>query len=211
MRKISFLLMSLGFVSIFFFGNVVRADIDSHGSFGMRPGDFNCTDWWLVYDVTSGTKVKDSVLVQNLSDSEITLSLDAVDAYNDTVNPDIFLMKSSGEVKNHIGKWIVLEQTSLTLAPREEREVGFTLDVPKEGVVTGDRFIGAVVASSSPAVQPNDGFGVAIGISIGQRVYVNIVEESQVNVKTASQPMYYVVPVAVVVLIGGMLFLQRKR
>jgi hypothetical protein len=92
--------------------------------------------------LTPGVKAKDKVAVENLTKKTLTLDLYAADGY--TTPEGGFALEPSFKPKVHMGAWIHLPVTSVTIPPLSGYLVPFTYD-PPANVAPGD-YAGGIVA-----------------------------------------------------------------
>jgi hypothetical protein len=138
--------------------------------FGLRPSLYGKTTLekgHFQYAVNAGAKVQDAVEVLNLTDEDLKVELypaDLEQSPGGAVSPT-----QAADETDAVGKWMDLERSSVTLAPKAKKYVSFTVDVPK-GVRPGD-YLGAVVGSVETQKAVN-GLTVESRVALTARVRV---------------------------------------
>lgn len=126
---------------------------------------------WFLYDLPAGESKRDSLTIKNDSDTAAAVSLYAVDST--TNNMGEFALEEEKDSRDRIGKWIVLEENRLTLQPREEKQVGFTISIP-EDAPAGESSGGIIIQKDLSEAQKNTTSGFVISTRIGIRVYETV-------------------------------------
>ncbi|HMR49357.1 MAG TPA: hypothetical protein PKE40_07120 [Arachnia sp.] len=121
-------------------GAVVHADDGiawtvAAGDDGSRRANF-------AYEVAPGGRVEDTWVVGNAGTEKLTLQVYAADAFT-TTSGDLDLVPG-GEVSEGVGVWVQPSVTELVLAPGDEKEVTFALEVPADAA-PGD-YAGGIVS-----------------------------------------------------------------
>lgn len=119
------------------------------------------------YTMDPGETLRDAMVVTNSGDEVLTLDVVAADAYTtDTGQLDLL---PSDAVSVDVGAWITLDATTVTVAPGESAEVGFTVSVPADAT-PGDHTGG--VATSYVSQQA--GSTVALDRRLGSRMHIRV-------------------------------------
>ncbi len=86
------------------------------------------------YSINSWDSKSGKVKVSNNSDSAMTLYTSKEDfiAWDETGTPKFVKPEDQTSPELSLANWIKLEEENLTLAPKETREVKFTISVPKD-------------------------------------------------------------------------------
>ncbi len=150
----------------------------STGSMGILPAhpdpSIPLSSSWFLYEVDPGATIEDAVQISNPGDKSTKLKLEGLDAgMNDDGG---FGLASSSEENEDIGKWITLESSEISLAPKEKKIVKFTVNVPLDADV-GDHIGGlAVYKMSDVADETVKAGGASVGIStrVGARIYLTV-------------------------------------
>lgn len=95
------------------------------------------------YELDAGASRKDSFVVTNLGVKEISLAIYGADGV--TSGTGALDLLPAAEPSKNIGAWVKVSKPRLTLAPGEQAEVDFTLDVPATAE-PGD-YVGGLVSS----------------------------------------------------------------
>ncbi len=121
-------------------------------------------------DADPGATLKDSLFLKNIGDQPATLTLYPTDARNnDKGELELF---AAAEKPTDIGTWIELEKDEITLKPREEAKIPFTLKVP-EGAEPGDHTGGLVSSYLAPSTDAN-GQAVLLDQRLASRVALRV-------------------------------------
>ena len=108
------------------------AGAQASGGIGGRPAnpqaDNPRTQSIFIFTMDEGKEQRDAVLVSNNSDTEQTIELYAVDGI--VTNTGAYTCAQQSEAKQDVGSWVKLEESTVTLAPGESEEVGFSIAAP---------------------------------------------------------------------------------
>lgn len=126
------------------------------GSIGGRPANPTDTNKRtrsiFVHTIDFGKSVEEGVLIVNNSDSKQTANVYAVDAT--ITSSGSLTCKQRVEDKKDVGSWIDVAQSTITLNPRSEKIIPFTISVPNKKVDVGEHN-GCIVIE--PVVDEADG------------------------------------------------------
>ncbi len=155
-----------------------------------NPDIYSGNQSWFRYYQSPGTVIKDSVILRNIGNETETISLYATDATSNQVGS--FTPKMQEEEQKGIGLWTKLEKTSVTLAPKENIEVKFEINVPQD--ITPGQYFGSIIneeVSDSPCdevltVSGNCQGNIQIRTRTGNRVYLTIPGQVNENIKLNS-------------------------
>lgn len=111
-------------------------------SWGINPGGDEERSSFS-YELEAGQSLEDSFEITNYGTTPLDLSVYGADGLT-SPNGALELLPAT-ESSSHIGAWISVDSPSLTLAPGEETEVGFTVNIPDE-VEPGD-YVGGMISS----------------------------------------------------------------
>jgi hypothetical protein len=118
-------------------------------AFGLRPATSDpsnpATQSYFVFGATPGQTIQSTVLVSNGGTLAGTVNLSSVDATTGATSGTVFLDTTTPP--QAVGAWIHLDQQHLTLAPGEQRTVGFTVTVPTDA--TAGQHVGGLVAEDA--------------------------------------------------------------
>lgn len=110
----------------------LHAFAEGGATFGLRPERYDparpLTRSYFIYEATQGQSFRDEIRVWNSGESEGTMRLYAVDATTGQTSGAVYQAQDSQ--RSGVGSWIQLEQSEITLAPGEERVIGFTVHIP---------------------------------------------------------------------------------
>ncbi len=98
----------------------------SFASFGVSPLKFE-------YDLNNFNVIQDKIKIINQSDSPITLYSSTEDfiAGDDSWNPKFIRPEDQVNAGYTLSNWIRVEDRNITLAPRESREINFSIQIPR--------------------------------------------------------------------------------
>ncbi|MGZ4317691.1 MAG: WxL protein peptidoglycan domain-containing protein, partial [Gaiellaceae bacterium] len=117
-------------------------------SFALRPLTYDpavpATKSYFVLAARAGSVIRDKVRIVNVGTAPGTVKLYAVDATTGQTSGTVYLGASSP--RRGVGRWVVLNDTQLTLQPNQSRVVSFTVRVPA-GSRSGDH-VGGIVAEN---------------------------------------------------------------
>ena len=142
---------------------------------------------WFVYEVDPGTTIEDTVRVINSSSNELKINLEGLDAFS--TQDGSFALTDDESRNQDIGKWITLAEKKLTLPPKSQMDIKFTVQVPVDAEV-GDHIGGITVQkdTTTPDATINAG-GATVGVTtrVGARMYLtvkgNIIRDLQLKAK----------------------------
>ncbi|MFC7219095.1 WxL protein peptidoglycan domain-containing protein [Streptomyces polyrhachis] len=134
---------------------------------GEQPGKI--TDFRLTAD--QGQVFQEKIAILNHTDAPKTFLVYAADAYN-TARDGGLAVKDMEEKQKGVGSWIELKRTKVTVAPKKEVEIPFTLTVPARAE-PGDH-VGAVLAMDEKTSKSETDSSVKVRRSVGTRVYVSV-------------------------------------
>jgi len=129
------------------------------------------TESWFIYDLDRGESKQDALILKNNSEEEISVRLYTVDSTTNNVGE--FSLESETDSRDEIGQWIKLSAESLTLAPKEERQIDFTITIPqnaRSGEISG----GIIVQKELTEEQKNATSGFVISTRLGIRIYETV-------------------------------------
>lgn len=151
-------------------GWVSSAAAADGSSVGVRPADPARS--WVTLTLRPGASQRTEAILVNLTDAPQHVRVGAADAI--TTADGAFTLAGDAEPRRGVGAWIVPDQTELDLGPREERRLGFSVDVPA-GAEPGDHAGGLLVRADPVTASPGpEGVAVAITERVGLRVYVDV-------------------------------------
>ncbi|MFJ7266755.1 WxL protein peptidoglycan domain-containing protein [Streptomyces sp. NPDC099050] len=143
---------------------------DRKSTFGVQPAGPKGPDArpHFSYGVTGGATTRDQIAIWNYGGEPLTLSVYASDAVN-TLDGGFDLLPA-GQAPKDAGSWIKLEKDQVTVPPKGNVIVPFTVTVPRD-VTPGDH-TGGIVASLAAGAQDGQGNKVKLDQRVGSRVYV---------------------------------------
>lgn len=128
------------------------------------------------YIVEPGFDYTDHLAVRNFSNEPLTLSLD-VRAAEQTLD-DAFTLRTDEGAEAPVSSWLDLERREITVEPRSDALVPFTLRVPTDAE-PGDH-AGGIIAILEP---PQGEAGVSMQVAVGARVYVRVAGPAEPGVR----------------------------
>ncbi|MFF3213487.1 WxL protein peptidoglycan domain-containing protein [Streptomyces sp. NPDC002886] len=143
---------------------------DRKSTFGVQPAGPKGPDAraHFSYGVTGGATTRDQIAVWNYGEQPLTLAVYASDAVN-TLDGGFDLLPA-GQAPKDAGSWIKLEKAKVTVPPKGNVIVPFTVTVPRD-VTPGDH-TGGIVASLAAGATDAQGNKVKLDQRVGARVYV---------------------------------------
>ncbi|MBU0648194.1 DUF916 domain-containing protein [Patescibacteria group bacterium] len=105
-------------------------------------GSNELTKHWFIYNLANGATHQDTVVIENMGDSDLSVKIYAVDAL--TTTEGAFALENEEEEKNDVGAWVNVEGSELDLGPREKGTVNFSITIP-EDASPGEHMGGIVV------------------------------------------------------------------
>ena len=141
-----FFLVILTFI---FFPFASRAiEIEGIGAEPAYPDpEIEHSDLYFIYNLDREETKKDGIKIFNISDKSIKVKLYPVDAV--VTMRGIFNPLLENAPRKDIGSWIELSVTKVTLEPKEERIIPFTITIPENAKV-GDHLGALVVEKDEP-------------------------------------------------------------
>jgi len=127
---------------------------------------------WFTYEMEPGESITDTLVVTNNQNTTQSFYIYPADLSASTDGG--FAIKQRKEEMKDIGKWIELEETEVTLAPRSSQKIAFTLTVPNNEKIDVGEHAGGIAIEEKPAEENNSQQGIVIHKRVGTRVYVTI-------------------------------------
>ncbi|GGR96680.1 hypothetical protein Snoj_59280 [Streptomyces nojiriensis] len=148
---------------------------DRKSTFGVQPAGPREPDAraHFSYGVTGGAGLRDQIAVWNYGDEPLTVAVYASDAVN-TADGGFDLLPG-GQAPKDAGSWIKLEKDTVTVPPKANVIVPFTLAVPRDAT-PGDHTAG-IVATLAGGGQDAQGNKVRLDQRVGTRVYLRLAGE----------------------------------
>jgi WxL interacting protein linking bacterial and host surfaces len=123
----------------------------SAGGIGLRPAHFDPADpstrAYFKPKVAPGGTFTDEVVVSNTSDAAIDLLVAGVDGLTAQTTGAVYANRQ--DPVKRAGAWVTPAAATLTVQPRSEKTMGFTVRVPA-GVVPGDHLAGIAFENAHP-------------------------------------------------------------
>jgi hypothetical protein len=168
-------LVLLGAALALFWTTTAAADGGS-ASFGLRPATADpgnpATQGYFVFDAAAGQTIQSTMLVRNGGTVAGTANLYAVDATTGATSGTVF--RDTTTPARAVGAWIHLDQQRLTLAPGEQRTVGFTVTIPASAAA-GQHVGGLVAEDAAPPPSTASGsFHVNVRTLVQTAVQINL-------------------------------------
>jgi len=124
------------------------------------------------FTMQPGDKQQGTVKVINLTSNPTDIMFYGADAVSSTVS---FSASSYNDKQNTIGKWLIFNPNTITLQPRETRDIPFTIQLPAS--TPPGIYAGAIAASSLPqgtSNAQNNTMGINVLTRIILKVYVTV-------------------------------------
>ena len=146
-----------------------------------NPDLYNNNLSWFRYYQYPGKTIKDSLVLRNIGTEEETVKLYATDANVNQAGS--FSPKMEDEEQQGIGKWLILSEKEVTLAPSESREISFEIHLPQS--IAPGQYFGSIIneqltenlcdnsvtANDLPVNCPGD---IQVKTRTGNRIYLTI-------------------------------------
>ncbi len=120
-------------------------------------------------EIEPGAKQSASVLVKNLGNGPVTLSLYGVDATQSAQGT--FALTTQSAEQRHVGRWIKFEKNEITVPPGEEIPVPFLIDIPK--TATPGSYAGGIAVEDKGNNEPTPAAEVS-SVTVSSRFIVKI-------------------------------------
>lgn len=156
------------------------AHAEEGASFGLRPVRYDpnvpATQSYFIYDATPGQTIRDEVQVTNTGSATGTVRLYAADAQTAATSGAVY--GSADDPGQKVGSWITLDAQEVTLAPGEERVVGFTIVIPAD--IRPGQHLGGLVAQDTEVTRGSEGGVLQINMQtrVVTAVQINIPGET---------------------------------
>lgn len=145
---------------------------DGLAAYPTNPDPNNpATQSWFIYNLDRGVTKEDSLTIKNSSDEKQTLKIYAVDAT--TNNMGGFALETETDSRDSIGKWIHLEEDTVTLEAQEKKDLKFSINIP-QNATTGEISGGIIVEKIASNEESDSKSGFIINTRIGIRVYETV-------------------------------------
>jgi len=130
------------------------------------PGSAVGPGHYFVLPIAPGQSMTQQIRIGNNNDHQVQVDIGAVDAYTSSTTGAVYNTPDTPVART--ARWIVVSVPTITLAPKQGRDISFTVDVPK-GTAPG-QYLAAV--SADVPLPPDASHGApagprAAGISIG--------------------------------------------
>lgn len=167
--KIRYIFIALLVISGLLFRRSVLAA--TYGGLGLFPAYSDpqnpMSESWFIYNLVAGEEKKDTLLIRNSSDQTLTAKIYSADGT--TTADGSFTLEGDKEKVDGLGSWITLPTNTVTVGPREERKMDFTIKIPK-GTAVGDHTGGILLENANV----NKGKGVNVVTRVGVRIYETV-------------------------------------
>ena len=119
--------------------------------FAVRPGSFNPNDpatrAYFKPTIAPGKAFTNTVVVTNTGSAPLQVYVYAVDGLTGVTSGAVYSARR--EATHEAGSWLTVAQPALTVAPRSQRRVGFTVRVPASAQ-PGDHLAGVAIEDAHP-------------------------------------------------------------
>ncbi len=124
---------------------------------------------YFVFEAAAGSQIDDAILVRNRDQEPVHLSLFAADAVTAS-RGGVAIATRRGDIPQHAGAWLHLSETDLSLEPKEELSVPFSIRVPED--LSPGEYAASIVAQRTEEVA-GDGSG-SLGVRFIPRFGVTV-------------------------------------
>src|SRR5258708_2214591 len=172
------------FLLIFLFlsASVTPAYAIETGTLGAYPTNYDPTNAltksWFIYAIAPGQTKQDKITVANYTDNSIRVLIYPVDAT--TTKDGAFALYNQNDPRRDIGNWVKLAQSDITVAPKEHKDIPFTITIPQV-VSVGDHAGGIIVQQEKVNKVIKEGVGINIISRIGVRMYETVPGERMIS------------------------------
>ncbi|OGB85700.1 hypothetical protein A2994_03015 [candidate division Kazan bacterium RIFCSPLOWO2_01_FULL_48_13] len=182
--KILFVVVWLLLVAVFLLSGQPMAYAVETGGIGVMPAatkDYPANRSWFVYEAEAKTVIKDRVNVINRGNKSVNLIVAALDGAV-SQNGGYTLIGSMADNKD-IGTWVELEKTEVTLPPKSNQILNFTVTVPDNADVGSHP--GGIVVLEKPAeastlgAKKKNSSQLTVVTRIAARMYLTVPGEIQ--------------------------------
>lgn len=167
---------------LFFF--VVPALAIETQSFSAYPTHSSDTDprskSWFIYSLSAGDQKTDSVTIVNNETQAMTLKVYPADSL--TTNDGNFALANEDALKSSLGAWVTLTPSTITLGPKEKKNIPFTISIPAN-MAKGEYSGGIIFQNTTPQKISNKGMGINVISRIGVRIYESVPGPEQLNME----------------------------
>ncbi|MGI8419072.1 MAG: WxL protein peptidoglycan domain-containing protein [Candidatus Levyibacteriota bacterium] len=136
------------------------------------------TKSWFIFSLPAGDKRNDAVVVINNGTEPTTLKVYPADST--TMKDGGFALTNFGTPKHDVGAWITMNASEITLAPKESRNLPFTIAIPSNAV-KGEHSGGIIFEETVPKKMKNQGMNINVISRIGVRIYETVPGDEQLN------------------------------
>jgi hypothetical protein len=166
------------------------------GNFYVRPAHPNAiTPSVIILEMKPGDTLNDAISIENPTDYEMTLSVRGADSALTAEGE--FTVEAMDKIADEFGSWVTFEESTVTLLPKETKEVKYTLHVPEDtpyGVYQGGMAVTQTGNRSGKGVQIST--TIAMGAKITVTATPNAIPklgETNVlsNINTATTTPYF--------------------
>ncbi len=142
-----------------------------------RPANiYKVSPYEFTAEIKPGESAVDTVLITNSTDQPTTITLTGVDPFTNQEGKTSY--KLSTDTQTDAGLWIVPEQKTVEIAPKQQAKVNFTISVPA-GTELKNYLAGISVDVKSIA---------SFNDKNGQQVRINVRKIEKVNIKVTDNP-----------------------
>lgn len=164
------------------------------------------TKHWFFFTIARGEEQTDAIALENTGDTNQTILLYPADTTPSTDGG--FALKQRVEEMTEVGAWVTIDESQVTLAPGEQREVDFTLNIPRD--VEAGEYAGAIMVEpiGSGSVQEIESTGIHFNVRYGTRIYATVADAP-----ITSRWLFWVVVIGIILIIIVVLHKipRRKR
>jgi len=191
--------------------NCALASTQEQNGFTLYPEDPNrILPYQLVYEVKPGEIIKDTITVANNGAiPEENLALYPADNKETNGGYDL---KTSDEVATNrvVGAWITLESTTVTLQPKEKKQVPITITVPANTPLAN--YVGGIAIEKK--VPATDHPNIMIATRITLKVNIKVTDNPQ-KIPRFSDPEFkfqqIYLALSIIIFISGIMYYFKVR
>lgn len=136
------------------------------------------------YELKPGETKKDSIIIENNNENDLTLLLYGADATHS--NQGSFALVNRTATQRTVGSWVKFEESTVTLKGGEKKEIPFTISMPDK--VTPGNYAGGIAAETTTVQnqntdqkKPNTGAGVVISSRLVVKLFISVPGEKSVK------------------------------
>lgn len=129
------------------------------------------------YEVNPGARETGTIIVKNLDNEPLTIRAYGVDATSS--NQGTFALTNRTNTQRHIGKWVSFEQDTIEIGPYEEKNVPFTINIPK--IATPGDYAGGIAVEGITHQEDNNGENTMVNVAarLSTKLFIHVPGEKK--------------------------------